>query len=161
VSKSLGGALGMSVGDMNEDREIKARIRLDFRGQARPGRFLFGGKPVDKAAEEAREQQVALLRNVPIQGVHIEDIDMSAEVYTVWDDVTNNEIAYAPVILTLRAENLEDLLRFIAREDFRKIEVIEPGRVVLSRQDMERLLFKINGELKNSIEHLERKYNLR
>lgn len=151
----------MSVGDIHEDREIKVRIRLDFKGQARPGRFLFGGKPVDKAAEETREQQVALLRNVPIQGVHIEDIDMSAEVYSVWDDVTNTEVAYAPVTLTLRVENLEDLIRFTAREDFRKIEVIEPGRVVLGRQDMERLLFKVNSELKNSIEHLEKKYNLR
>jgi len=151
----------MNTAEHNEDREIKVKIRLDFKGQARPGRFLFGGKPVDRVAEEAREQQVALFRNVPMQGLHIDDIDMSIEVYTVWDDVTNSEIAYAPVILTITAENVEDLLRFIVREDFRKIEVIEPGHMVLSRNNMERLLFKMHEEMKDYINHLERKYNLR
>lgn len=147
--------------ELNPDVEIKVKIRLDFKGQGRPGRFLFGGKPVDKAAEEVREQQVALFRNVPIQGIHIEDIDMSVEVYTVWDDLSEAEVAYAPVILSITAENIEDLLRFIAREDFRKIEVIEPGRLVMSRYDLERFLFKVGAEMKNHIAHLERKYNSR
>lgn len=151
----------MSVDELNGDKEIKVKIRLDFKGQARPGRFLFGGKPVERVAEETREQQVALLRNVPIQGLHIDDIDMSAEVYTVWDDVNNNEVAYAPVILTITAENLEGLLRFIAREDFRKIEVMEPGRVVLSKSEMERLMFKVYEEIREYLQHIERKYNLR
>ncbi|WP_347491473.1 hypothetical protein ABDB91_10125 [Desulfoscipio sp. XC116] len=147
--------------ELSPDTEIKVKIRLDFKGQGRPGRFLFGGKPVDRAAEEVREQQLALLRNVPIQGIYIEDIDMSIEVYTVWDDMSETEVAYAPVILSIIAENMEDLLRFIAREDFRKIEVIEPGRMVMSRYDLERFLFRVGEEMKNHIAHLERKHNLR
>lgn len=151
----------MDINDYDESKGLRVKIRLDFKGQAKPGRFLFGGKQVDKAAEEAREQHVALLRNVPVQGVYIEDIDVSIEVYTVWDDIANAEIAYAPVVLTVNAENIEDLLRFIAREEFRKIDVQEPGRVVLNRNQLERLLFKINGEIKNYVGQLERKYNLR
>ncbi|WP_027363398.1 hypothetical protein [Desulfotruncus alcoholivorax] len=151
----------MDISDYDEDKGLRVKIRLDFKGQAKPGRFLFGGKQVDKAAEEAREHHVALLRNVPVQGVYIEDIDMSIDVYTVWDDLANAEVAYAPVVLTVIAENIEDLLRFIVREEFRKIDVQEPGRIVLSRNELERLLFKINGEIKNYVGQLERRYNLR
>jgi len=151
----------MDNNDYDQHQGLRVKIRLDFKGQAKPGRFLFGGKQVDKAAEEAREHQVALLRNVPVQGVYIEDIDMSIDVYTVWDDLANAEVAYAPVVLTLVADNIEDVLKFIAREEFRKIDVQEPGRIVLSRNELERLLFKINGEIKNYLVQLERKYNLR
>ena len=145
--------------EINENSELKVKIRLDFRGQARPGRFLFGSKPVDKVAEEIREQQVAMFRNVPVQGVHIDDIDMSIDIYSIWDDVNNSEVAYAPVTLTVTAENMVDLLRFIAREEFRKIEVLEPGHQYLTRYDMERLLFKMHEEFRNYINHLERKYS--
>lgn len=151
----------MNISDLNENKELKAKIRLDFKGQSRPGRFLFGGKPVYKVAEEIREQQVALFRNVPVQGVHIEDIDVSIEVYTVWDDVINNDVAYAPVILTVTVENMVDLLRFVAREEFRKIEILEPGYQHLTKFDMERLLFKIHEEFRSYINHLERKYTSR
>ena len=151
----------MSSTGNDEDRGLRVKIRLDFKGQAKAGRFLFGGKQVDKAAEEARDHHVALLRNVPVQGVYIEDIDMSIEVYTVWDDIANAEAAYAPVVLTVIAENIEDLLRFITREEFRKIDIQEPGKVVLSSNELERLLFKINSEIKNYVGQLERKYNLR
>lgn len=147
--------------DLNENSELTVKIRLDFKGQARPGRFLFGGKPVDKVAEEIREQQVALFRNVPVQGVHIEDIEMSTEVYTVWDELSNSEAAFAPVILTVTAENMVDLLRFIAREEFRKIEVIEPGHQYLTKYDMERLMFKMHEEFRSYVNRLERKYSSR
>jgi len=147
--------------DINENSELTVKIRLDFKGQARPGRFFLGGKPVDKVAEEIREQQVALFRNVPVQGVHIEDIEMSTEVYTVWDELNNSEVAYAPVILTVTAENMVDLLRFIAREEFRKIEVIEPAHQYLTKYDMERLLFKMHEEFRSYINRLEKKYSSR
>lgn len=151
----------MKIEDINESTEVKVKIRLDFRGQARPGRFLLGGKPVDKVAEEIREQQVALFRNVPLQGVNIEDIDMSTDIYTVYDDVSNSEVAYAPVTLTVTAENIVDLLRFITREEFRKIEVLEPGHQYLTRYELERLLFRIHEEFRNYSNRLERKYSSR
>ncbi len=146
--------------ELNPETEIRAKVRLDYKGQGRSGRFLFGGKPVDRIAEEVREQQVALLRNVPIQGIHIENIETSIEVYIVWDDVSEVNVAYAPVVLTLTADNIEDLLRFIVRESFCKIEIIEPGSIMLSRYDLERCLYKIGETIKSYVTNFERKHNL-
>lgn len=151
----------MNVDELNTEKEIKVKVRLDFKGTARPGPFGFGGKAVGRVAEEIREQQVAMFRNVPIQGIHIDDIDMSIDVYTVWDDLNKSDIAYAPVVLSVSAENMEDLLRFIARDDFRKIDVIAPASLLFTRYDMERFLFKAHEEIRGYISHLERKYNLR
>jgi len=148
------------VAELSPDSEIMVKVRLDFKGQGKPGRFLFGGKPVDRAAEEIREQQVALLKNVPIQGIHIEDIDTSLEVYTVWDDVNEVNVAYAPVTISITADNIADLLRFIVRDSFCKIEIIKPESIVLSRNDLERFLFKVGEEIKDYVTHLERKHNL-
>ncbi|RYD02916.1 hypothetical protein N752_22280 [Desulforamulus aquiferis] len=142
-------------------KPLKVKVRMDFRGVGKPGRFIFGGKQSDKAAEDIREQQVAVFRNVPIQGIHVEDIDVSAEVYTVRDEVTNNEVAYAPVVLMIRAENLEDVVRFIARDDFRKIEIIDPPNLSLSKYDVERLLFRVAEEMRVYRSLLDRKYNSR
>ncbi|GAB6156984.1 hypothetical protein JCM39194_01840 [Desulfotomaculum varum] len=148
----------------NEDllhRPLRVKVRMDFKGVGKPGRFLFGGKPSDKAAEDLREQQVAVFRNVPIQGIQVEDIDMSAEVYTVLDEVSNHEVAYAPVTLQLRAETLEDVVRFIARDDFRKIEIIDPPNLALTKYDVERLLFRVAEEMRIYRALLERKLNSR
>lgn len=140
-------------------RPLRVRVRLDFKGIGKPGRFLFGGKPGDKAAEDLREQQVAVFRNVPIQGIQVEEIDMSAEVYIVQDEVTNAEVAYAPVIIQLQAETLEDVVRFIARDDFRKIEIIDPPNLSLPKYDVERLLFRVAEEMRLYRSILERRYN--
>lgn len=148
-------------GDIIPDKDIKARLRLDVKGTSKPGRFLFGGKPMDKAAEEAREQQVTLLRNVPVQGIHIDNIDIGMDIYTVLDDLSNREVAYAPLVLEITADTVEDLVRFISREDFRKIEVLSPATLTLHRYDLERLIFRVAEEFKNYRAQLERKYNLR
>ncbi|OPY58910.1 MAG: hypothetical protein A4E55_00516 [Pelotomaculum sp. PtaU1.Bin035] len=149
-------------GDGLSDRNgILAKVRLDFRGAGKPGRFLFGGKSTDKAAEEAREQQVAVFRNVPIQGIQIIDIDVSTEVYTVYDDIANAEIAYAPLVLTVKADGLENIIQFVAREDFRKIEILDPASISQSHSEIERLFFKIHEEMKEFRSWLERKYNLK
>lgn len=155
MSKSLGA-------DGTGERDgVLLKVRLDFKGTGKPGRFLFGGKPTDRAAEEAREQQVAVFRNVPIQGIQIVDIDASAEVYTVYDDLTNSDTAYAPLVLTVKADSLENTIRFIARDDFRKIEILDPAYVTLNHSDIERLLFKVYEEMKEFRHRLEKKYNLK
>lgn len=147
--------------DNSGEREgILAKLRLDFKGIGKPGR-LFGGKPTDKAAEEAREQQVAIFRNVPLQGIDIIDIDISQEVYMVYDDVTNSETAFAPLVLTVSADSLEGLVRFITREDFRKVEILDPAFLTLSHSDMERILFRMHEEMKEYKMRLDRKYNLK
>lgn len=140
------------------NKPIKVKIRLDFRGTGKPGRFLFGGKSQEKSAEDIREQQVTLFRNVPVQGIYIEDIDVSIDVFTVFEDILNMEVAYAPVILTIQADSLEDVIQFITREEFRKIEIIEPRNFSLTKHDTERLFFRINQQLKGHIHNLERKY---
>ncbi|MDD3652784.1 MAG: hypothetical protein PHO01_01170 [Desulfotomaculaceae bacterium] len=144
-----------------ERQGILVKVRLDIKGTGKPGRFLFGGKTLDKVAEESREQQLTVFRNVPMQGIHIIDIDCSTEIYTVNDDITNNEIAYAPLELTIKADNLENVIRFITREDFRKIEVLDPASITLNHNEIERLFFKIFEEIKEFRLWLERKYNLR
>lgn len=140
-------------------RPLRVKVRLDFRGVGKPGRLFFGGKQSDKAAEDIREQQVAVFRNVPIQGIQIEDIDVSYEVYTVREEISGSEFAYAPVVLQIKSETLEDVVRFIARDDFRKIEIIDPPNLTLSRYDVERLLFRVAEEMRVYRSLLERKYN--
>ena len=152
---------GFQPEDIAPDREIKAKIRLDVKGQAKPGRFFFGGKPTDRVAEEAREQQITLLRNIPVQGIQIENMDVSMDIYTILDESNNQEVAYAPLVLEVIADTVEDLVRFVAREDFRKIEVLSPAALTLHRYDLERLIFRIAEELKKYRGQLERKYNAR
>lgn len=147
--------------DVSTDRNLKGRIRFDFKGIARPGRFFLKRKPVNKAAEEAREQQVAIFQNIPVQGVYIEDIDASLDTYTVYDELNNSEVAYAPVVLQFTADSLEDIIEFIIREDFRKIEITSPPFHSLNKHEIERLLFRVSEEFKEFKVLLEKKYNLR
>lgn len=116
---------------------------------------------MEKIAEEAREQNVAVLRNIPIQGITILDIDIGTEVYTFYDEMTNTESAFAPVILDVAADSVEDLLKLVAREDFRKIDIISPQVINMERFETEKLLFRVAEEIKNYRSLLERKYNLR
>ncbi|MFZ5632710.1 MAG: hypothetical protein ACOY40_07655 [Bacillota bacterium] len=143
------------------DRTIRAKIRLDFKGTAKPGRLFFKGKSIERLAEEAREHNVAVFRNIPLQGVYILDVDMGTEVYTVYDDVNNTDTAYAPVVLDVAADSVEDLLKLVAREDFRKIEVVSPGELSLGKVEVERLLFRMAEEIKLYRTNLERKYNIK
>jgi len=144
-----------------DERVIRAKIRIDFKGNAKPGKFFFGGKSVEKMAEEARDQHVAVFRNIPLQGINIMDIDIGTEVYTYYDDISNTETAFAPVILDVAADSVEDLLKLVAREDFRKIDIIYPASINMNSFDVERLLFRVAEELKGYKSMMERKYNLR
>lgn len=104
-----------------------------------------------------REQKVALLRNVPMQGIHIEDIDMSGDIYTVYDDFTGSAVGYAPVVITVSCDTLDDAMRFVMKEEFRKVEVLEPEEITLNKIEIERLLFHVNEELKAYKAYLEKK----
>ena len=147
------------VGSDISEKVIRAVIRLDFRGHGRSGRSLFGGKSSEKAAEEAREQYGAVFRNVPLQGVKIEDISMIREVYTVFDEASGTEVAYAPMDLTVTVESIDDLFRLIVREEFRKIEILEPENIVLGRYELERMFYRIAEEISRFRQILERRYN--
>lgn len=146
-------------GEENIYGKVLAKIRLDFKGVGKPGKLFFGGRNTEKVAEDIREQQVAVFRNVPIQGVTIEDIDMSIDVYTVFDDLDSTEVAYAPLVLVISADTLQDVLRFVVREEFRKIEILEPSRVQMNKNDIERLFFRMAEEMREYSLYLERKYS--
>ncbi|MBO8159530.1 hypothetical protein [Thermosyntropha sp.] len=137
-------------------KKIKIRVRFDFLGKAKQGK-LFGGKTSEQVAEEIRQNKVLLMRNVPVQGITIEDIDMSQEVYSVHDEFTGKILAYAPVIVTFYADSLEDVIKFTMKEEFRTIEVLEPEEMVLSKLEMGRILLRISEELANYKVYLERK----
>lgn len=138
---------------------VRVRIRMDFKSQVKK-KFL-GNNNLIKAAEDTREQQVALLRNVPFQGIKVEDIDVAMEIYVVYDESTGEDVAYAPILLILEADSFDDVVRFIMRDEFRKVEIIEPQEIFMSKQDAERLLFKINTELRSYRNDLDKRYNLR
>lgn len=142
----------------NFNGAIRAKIRLDFKGRGKQGR-LFGGRSLEQGAEDAREHHVTLFRNVPLQGLQIDDIDISGAVYSVMDDVSNVETAYAPVVLQVSADSLEEMLPFIVRAEFRKIDIIEPSSLELDRHHLERLLFRLAEETMNYKRYLERKYS--
>jgi len=125
---------------------IKIRLRLDYAGHSKSGK-LFGNKNVEQVAEENRQHQVSLIRNVPVQGIRVEDIEMSQEVYLVIDDNSNKKIAYAPVVITFYADNIEDAINFSMKDEFRTVEVLEPEELLLTKNDMEKLLFKVGKEL--------------
>lgn len=147
--------------DNSGNLAIRAKIRLDFKGTIKPGKLFFRGKSIEKVAEEIREQNVSAFRNIPLQGINILDIDMGAEVYTVFDEFNNVDIAYAPVVIDVAADTVEDLVRMVAREDFRKIDMISPDTVSLSHVELERALFRVAEEFKNYRYAFERKYNLK
>jgi len=149
------------IGNELLTEHIRVRIRVDFRGESKSGRFFFGGKSKELMAETMREQQVALLRNVPLQGIIIEDVDLSLDVYGVTEESgrRNHEVAYAPIILTLRIENIDDLLPLLIKPEFRKIEFLSPENISLHRLDMERLLFRLSQSFQQELRLLEQKYS--
>jgi len=137
--------------------QLRLKVRFDYRGTARRGRVLKTGINESQAAEAIREQKANYLRNVPIQGIHIEDIDMSLEVYTVFDDLLNEKAGFAPLTIVVSADSIEDALRFVIKDEFRKVEVLDPAEFHLSRLDIERLLFSVNDEIKTYRTYLQRK----
>lgn len=136
--------------------KLRLRVRFDYAGKGKTGK-LFGSKSSADLAESIRQQKASVNRNVPVQGIHIEDIDMSQEVYSIHDEVNDKSISFAPIIITLLADSIEDAIRFTMKEEFRKVEVLEPDEITLSRLDMERLFLRVSEELTAYRKLLERK----
>jgi len=100
-----------------------------------------------------------MLRNVPIQGICIEDIDMGQDIYSVYDEINGREIAYAPVIITFTANSMEHVIKFTAKEELRVVQVLEPEEMALSSLEIERLLIAMSEEMVDYKRLLERKVN--
>lgn len=140
-------------------KRLRLRVRFDYRGEGKQGRFFARGKEGDEVADEIREQRAILLRNIPVQGVHIEDIDTNGEIYILYDESSDREIAYAPLEFTLEADTIEDVIPFLLRDEFRKVQVISPEEVSLDKYEVERIIYKINEELSTYRLYLERRFN--
>jgi 5-methylcytosine-specific restriction endonuclease McrBC GTP-binding regulatory subunit McrB len=146
------------IGEIGKnEKRMRVRARFDYRGEGKQGRVFSKGKEGEQVAEEIREQKAIVLRNLPIQGVHIEEINMESEIYTVRDELSNREVAYAPIEVVLDTDSIEDLIPFLLRDEFRKIEVIAPGEIVLDKHDIERIIHRISEEMRNYQLFLERR----
>jgi hypothetical protein len=140
-----------------DEKKMKVRARFDYRGEGKQGHVFSRGKEGDQVAEEIREQKAVLLRNVPVQGVRIEEVNTNIEIYMVREEITNKDVAYAPVEFVLDSDSIEDLIPFLLREEFRKIEVLAPGEIVLDKHDVERIIYRISEEMRNYQLYLERR----
>jgi len=133
------------------------RVRFDYKGVIKTSRFFFGNKPTEKIAVETRQQQTAVLRNVPVQGIVIEEINTDIPLYTVYDEERDETVAYAPMEVTLTSDTIEDIVQFIMREEFRKIEILEPEQICVSRFDAERFLFRANETMRQAANEIGKK----
>lgn len=147
----------VKLGDDIVHSKIRFKVRFDFKGEYKPGRFLFGGKPIEQVAQEVRDEQLALLKNIPVQGISFIDCDVSQDPYVVHDETLDEKVAYAPCEITMHADSIEDMIRFVMREEFRKLEILEPPQILITSKDLERILFRMNEEFKNQLLLLLRK----
>lgn len=137
-------------------QKIKIKVRFDYRGSPRPARFFIGGKGSREVAEELRQQQANVWRNVPIQGVRIDDLEF-LDLYSVYEETEQSSISYAPLELKVTVDTLEDCYRFVSKDEFRRMEIIEPAQLNLSSRELERLFFKFAEILKQRLREQELK----
>jgi hypothetical protein len=138
------------ITELQAQSPVRAKVRFDYRGKAKPSRFFFGGKSTEEVAGELRQQQAALWRNVPMQGIQVDHIELG-EIYSVYDEEADDEVAFAPMELDVVTDSLDKLVRFAVREEFRRILIIEPERITMSTQQMEHLFFQVNDLVKNQV----------
>lgn len=141
---------GKELEPQGKARQIKFRVRFDYKGRPKPARLFFGGKDAENMAEELRDQQMALWRNIPIQGAIIENIDLG-ETYTVHDEELEGEVSYAPMEVLVITRSIDTMVKFIVKEEFRRLDILEPESLQLNRQEIEGLFFKISEEIKNKV----------
>ncbi|HOP75455.1 MAG TPA: hypothetical protein PLC07_10465 [Bacillota bacterium] len=130
---------------------LRAKLRFDYKAENRSKRFFWRKRDLKEVAREIRDQKISLLRNLPFQGIQVAELNADQEVYLIPGDETTPETAYAPVELVVEADSLEDLMQLTLNEDFRKIKVLEPDKLQLSPNEMERFLFRVNEEYRNEL----------
>lgn len=147
------------MSEIINEKKLRLKVRFDYRGEDRPGRMFSRGKDGEQVAEEIREQRAILLRNIPIQGVKIEEINTNGEIYLIKDEVTGREVAYAPIEFIVETNSIENVIPLLLREEFRKIEVLSPAEITMDKHEVERIIYKMNEELRTYSLYLERRLN--
>jgi len=137
--------------------KLKFKIRLDFRAEEKSGKFFFGGKSSELMADKVREQQMGILKNVPLQGIAFEEFDAGMDIYLVneGDHRRKKEVAYAPLLVTFQANNIEDIFPLLFRSEFKKVEVIGPENINLEKLELERLLYAVFKNFNKEINKIE------
>lgn len=135
----------VKINEETVKHKLRFRIRLDFRGEEKAGRFFFGSKTSAEMANDVRKEQINQLKNVPLKGLTFEDLDQTQDIYFLQEDDHHRkqEAAYAPLVITVKAEHIEDVFPLLFRPEFKKIEVLGPENVHLERYELERLLYSI------------------
>ncbi|MDA8337467.1 MAG: hypothetical protein M0Z41_21185 [Peptococcaceae bacterium] len=133
--------------------KIRVRLRLDIKENKRKTRLSRSS--VEKRVGYRRDEQVISLQYNAFQGVEIEDIDSSGDVYLVDDQQTKTETAYAPLTIVMKITSLHDALPFIIRDDFRKIEVLEPADYWVNGREIETLFFRMSEEFVKHRQYME------
>ncbi|NLN21618.1 MAG: hypothetical protein GX188_06400, partial [Syntrophomonadaceae bacterium] len=59
----------------------------------------------------------------------------------------------------LEADTIEDVIPFLLRDEFRKVEVLSPARISLDKYQVERIIYKMNEELRTYRLYLEKRMN--
>ncbi|MDR1616796.1 MAG: hypothetical protein LBR98_07280 [Syntrophomonadaceae bacterium] len=136
--------------------KLKIKVRFDYEGKSKRKKLINVNNSLEKA-EELRQQKAAFMRNIPIQGIEILEIDMSQEAYTIRDEIEGQNVSYAPMFVTVMADSVDAVIKFPMDEAFRTIEIIEPELLSVSRTELERVFCRINTELLNYRQQLERK----
>ncbi len=143
-----------AVTEIRFSSKIQARVRFDYRGTPHPARFFFGGRGSREVAENLREQQATLWRNVPLQGVQVDDI-VFLDMYSVHEKSGEGEITYAPLEVLIAVDSLEDCLRFVCKAEFRRLQVIHPSAVSLNGHEVERLLYRCHEMVRRKLREQE------
>lgn len=134
---------------------VKAKIRFDFKANAGSRRFFWQRRDLRETAKTIRHQRLALLRNIPFQGLNVAELNEDFEIYLMPDDNNGREAAYAPAELVVEADSIEDLMPLTLKEEFRKIKLLEPEKLMISNNEMEKFLYKMNTEYRNEVGELE------
>ncbi len=145
VTSNNKGKVDTNIVSKNYADKIRMKIRFDYRGATKPARFFFRKKSIEEAAEELRDQKMSLWQNIPLQGIEVEDIKVF-DIYTIVEeyDDSEEEVAYAPIEIILSADSLEDCVYLVSREEFRRIEIMEPSEISLNSKSLEKMFIKFS-----------------
>ena len=102
-------------------------------------------------AEERREQQATMWRNVPHR-IRVEDIAF-LELYSVYEDEEEGEITYAPLELLISLDSWKTACSSSAVMNL-NAWVIEPDRVNLTAE-LERILYRFSVTLQHKLQERE------
>jgi len=59
-------------------------------------------------------------------------------------------MSFAPTVVSLEADCLEDLMEFSIRDEFRKVDIISPELICLDDKEIGRLISTVNRKMREN-----------